>query len=131
MSRKREERLRKRQEQVDLERGKFGGSLDGRSAFRLPAIKEETPSIMSSSVVSSRAASLASVSLESVLVENPTMQERKPTFKSYIKEDLTIDSLYFNGKKSEEEEGKRRSQRRKKGRGRKKNGRKSSTSKST
>lgn len=99
-SRKRE-KLRKKEEEVDLERGKFGGSLDGR--FRLPAIKEETPSIMSS-VVSSRAASLASVSLESVLVEDSAVKERKPTFKSYIKEDLTIDSLYFNGKKPEEEE---------------------------
>ena len=107
MSRRREEKLRKRQEQLDLERGKFGGSLDGRSGSHLPAIKEETPSIMSSSVVSSRAASLASVSLESVFVEDPKIPERKPTFRSYIKEDLTIDSLYFNGKKSEEEEGKK------------------------
>lgn len=106
LSKKREKKLKERQENFDLERGKFGGSLDG----HLPAIKEETPSIMSS-VVSSRAASLSNISLESIIIaDKPSFPDRKPTFKSYIKDDLTIESLYYDSQKKYKEEEEKREQ---------------------
>lgn len=113
LSKKRELKLKQKQEKLDLERGKFGGSLDGhRSSFQLPAIKEETPSIMSSVVSSRSAESLTSVSLESVIVDKgriiESIPQRKPTFKSYIKEDLTIESLYYDSQKKYKEEEERR-----------------------